>query len=134
MPLCFIEPQEAIRVVAESVGREARRQLLGEVVRAWVDEIPEDELARTVASLERARLALEERRAEALATRSAALRGHDPERTLERGYALLLNHDGEPLPTAAAARQAGRFDVRLADGSVGAQVIDTDMEEVPHGN
>jgi hypothetical protein len=44
MPLCFIEPQEAIRVVAESVGREARRQLLGEVVRAWCDEIPDDEL------------------------------------------------------------------------------------------
>jgi len=44
MSLCFIEPQEAIRVIAESVGREARRQLLGEVVRAWVDEIPEDEL------------------------------------------------------------------------------------------
>src|SRR5918992_2045 len=44
MALCFIEPQEAIRVVAESVGREARRQLLGEVVRAWVDEIPDDEL------------------------------------------------------------------------------------------
>ena len=44
MPLCFIEPQEAIRVVAESVGKEARRQLLGEVVRAWVDEIPDDEL------------------------------------------------------------------------------------------
>ena len=45
MPLCFIEPQDAIRVIAESVGREARRQLLGEVVRAWVDEIPEGELA-----------------------------------------------------------------------------------------
>jgi hypothetical protein len=44
MPLCFIDPQEAIRVVAESVGREARRQLLGEIVHAWVDEIPEDEL------------------------------------------------------------------------------------------
>jgi len=44
MPLCFIEPHEAIRVVAEAVGREARRQLLGEVVRAWVDEIPDDEL------------------------------------------------------------------------------------------
>src|SRR5204862_1869810 len=44
MPLCFIEPQEAIRVVAESVGREARRQLLGEIVRAWVEEIPDDEL------------------------------------------------------------------------------------------
>jgi hypothetical protein len=46
MPLCFIEPQEAIRVVAETVGREARRQLLGEVVGAWVDEIPDDELAQ----------------------------------------------------------------------------------------
>lgn len=45
MPLCFIDPQDAIRVIAESVGREARRQLLGEVVAAWVDEIPEEELA-----------------------------------------------------------------------------------------
>jgi hypothetical protein len=45
MPLCFIEPQDAIRVIAESVGREARRQLLCELVRAWVDEIPEEELA-----------------------------------------------------------------------------------------
>lgn len=45
MPLCFIEPRETIRVVAESVGREARRQLLGAVVHAWVDEIPDDELA-----------------------------------------------------------------------------------------
>jgi hypothetical protein len=44
MPLCFIEPQDAIRVIAQSVGREARRQLLGEVVRAWVDEIPDTEL------------------------------------------------------------------------------------------
>jgi hypothetical protein len=44
MPLCFIEPQDAIRVIAESVGREARRQLLGELVRAWVDEIPDSEL------------------------------------------------------------------------------------------
>jgi hypothetical protein len=44
MSLCFIEPKDAIRVIAESVGREARRQLLGELVRAWVDEIPEQEL------------------------------------------------------------------------------------------
>jgi hypothetical protein len=45
MTLCFIEPQDAIRVIAESVGREARRQLLCELVRAWVDEIPEEDLA-----------------------------------------------------------------------------------------
>ena len=56
MALCFIEPQDAIRVIAESVGREARRQLLGELVRAWVDEIPEPELeahyAKAVADLD----------------------------------------------------------------------------------
>ena len=45
MQLCFIEPHDAIRVISESVGREARRQLLGEIVRAWVDAIPERELA-----------------------------------------------------------------------------------------
>ena len=56
MPLCFIEPADAIRVIAESVGREARRQLVGEVVRAWVDDIPDDELsvhyAKAVADLD----------------------------------------------------------------------------------
>ena len=56
MPLCFIEPQNAIRVIADSVGRQARRQILGEVVRAWVDEIPEPELyshyAKAVADLD----------------------------------------------------------------------------------
>ena len=56
MPLCFIEPQDAIRVIAESVGREARRQLVGEVVRAWVDDIPEPELsvhyAKAIADLD----------------------------------------------------------------------------------
>ena len=44
MPLCFIDPADAIRAIADSIGREARRQLLGEAVRAWVDEIPDDEL------------------------------------------------------------------------------------------
>lgn len=44
MPLCFIDPADAVRVVAESVGREARRQLLGAALRAWVEEIPDDEL------------------------------------------------------------------------------------------
>src|SRR6058998_710417 len=44
MPLCFIDPADAVRAIADSIGREARRQLLGEAVRAWVDEIPESEL------------------------------------------------------------------------------------------
>jgi hypothetical protein len=44
MSLCFVDPADAVRAIADSVGREARRQLLGEAVRAWVDEIPDDEL------------------------------------------------------------------------------------------
>ncbi len=45
MILCFIEPAEAVRVIAESIGREARRALLAEVIQAWVDDIPEEELS-----------------------------------------------------------------------------------------
>ncbi len=56
MPLCFIEPHDAIRVIADSVGREARRQLVGEVVRAWVDDLPDRELsfhyAKAIADLD----------------------------------------------------------------------------------
>ncbi len=55
MPLCFIEPKDSIRVIADSVGRAARRALVGEVVAAWVDDIPEQELgvhyAKAVAGL-----------------------------------------------------------------------------------
>ena len=62
MPLCFIEPQNAIRVIADSVGREARRQILGEVVRAWADEIPERDLhshyAKAIADLDEHDLSL----------------------------------------------------------------------------
>jgi hypothetical protein len=62
MSLCFIEPQDAIRVIADSVGREARRQILGEVVGAWVDEIPETDLqshyAKAIADLDEHDLSL----------------------------------------------------------------------------
>jgi hypothetical protein len=44
MALCFVDPADAIRAIADSIGREARRQLLGEAVRSWVDEIPDHEL------------------------------------------------------------------------------------------
>jgi len=56
MALCFVDPADAIRAIADSVGREARRQLLGEAVRAWVDELPEKELevhyAKAIAELD----------------------------------------------------------------------------------
>src|SRR3954465_7859280 len=76
-------------------------------------------------SLERARKGWQERRSTALAAQAAALRGHDPERTLERGYALLTDEGGGPLARAGAGREAGRFGVRLADGRVDAQICET---------
>ena len=79
------------------------------------------DLRRDAEALERATDRLGERRLEKLASLTAALNAHDPQRTLERGYALALGADGEPLATAAAVREAGAFDLRMADGSVPAQ-------------
>jgi len=51
-----------------------------------------------------------------------ALAAHDPQRTLERGYALVQDNDGKPLTSAARARERERLRLRFADGSVGARV------------
>ena len=45
-------------------------------------------------------------RRDALHRAEVALRAHEPERTLERGYALAETVDGEPLTSAEAARAA----------------------------
>lgn len=62
MSFCFVDPAEAIRVISDSVGREGRRQLLGEALRAWVDDIPDDELevhyAKALAALDEHDLAM----------------------------------------------------------------------------
>jgi exodeoxyribonuclease VII large subunit len=79
-------------------------------------------VAARTARLERAASALAERRAAALAKHTAALFAHDPERTLERGYALLLDESGEPLGSGAAVKKAGRFTARMADADVHAKV------------
>jgi exodeoxyribonuclease VII large subunit len=79
--------------------------------------------------LERAERLLAERRSRALAAHAAALRAHDPERALERGYALALGADGAPLGDAAAVRAAGDFDLRMAGGTVPARVRDASREE-----
>jgi exodeoxyribonuclease VII large subunit len=51
-----------------------------------------------------------------------ALAAHDPQRTLARGYALVADHAGEPVTTAAAARDAGDVELRFHDGRVPAKV------------
>src|SRR4051812_6829552 len=117
MPLCFIEPQEAIRVVAESVGREARRQLLGEVVRAWVDEIPDDELdqhyAKAVDDLDDDDLSM-------LAAWHASLEVGHPianKEFLLGAFSRLGEHRREALRIAAGAPGAGGLPSRGRGGA-----------------
>jgi exodeoxyribonuclease VII large subunit len=60
-------------------------------------------------------------RREALRGVEVALRAHEPERTLERGYALVETVDGEPLISAEAARAADEISLRFADGRLRAR-------------
>lgn len=63
-----------------------------------------------------------ERRRAALHRAEVALRAHEPERTLERGYALVEDPEGEPVTAAAEAIAARNVRLRFADGSVEARI------------
>jgi len=121
MTLCFIEPQNAIRVIADSVGREARRQILGEVVRAWVDEIPESELdshyAKAVADLDEHDLSM-------LAAWHASLEVGHPianREFLVNVFSSLGDNRREALKIAAGFRGEEAFDAGVAEE----QALDT---------
>jgi len=62
------------------------------------------------------------RRPQELASLALALAGHDPQRTLERGYALVRTADGELLTSAAAARAARDVRVRFSDDELRALI------------
>jgi exodeoxyribonuclease VII large subunit len=64
-----------------------------------------------------------ERRVRELEGLALALAGHDPQRTLERGYALVQTASGEPLPSAALAAQAQEVRLRFADAQLPARII-----------
>ncbi|HEY1853491.1 MAG TPA: exodeoxyribonuclease VII large subunit [Solirubrobacterales bacterium] len=82
---------------------------------------------RRGAIIERAAARDLERRREVLRQAAVTLRAHDPERTLERGYALAEGSDGEAVTSAHAAAAAGDVRLRFADGRVGARV-DAEVE------
>jgi exodeoxyribonuclease VII large subunit len=65
-----------------------------------------------------------ERRARELAQLALVLSGHDPQRTLERGYAMVRSADGDALATAAAAAAAAELRIRFADGILPARPLD----------
>ena len=62
------------------------------------------------------------RRPRELERLALALAAHDPQRTLERGYALVQSPSGEPLSSAARTREQARVRLRFADGEVGARI------------
>lgn len=62
-----------------------------------------------------------EKRRDGLKRAAVALRAHEPERTLERGYALVEGDGGEPLTSAAEAGAAERISLRFSDGRVRAR-------------
>jgi exodeoxyribonuclease VII large subunit len=64
------------------------------------------------------------RRPRELERLAMALAAHDPQRTLERGYALVQSPTGEPLSSAARARAQAQVRVRFADGTLGARIED----------
>jgi exodeoxyribonuclease VII large subunit len=53
-----------------------------------------------------------------------ALAAHDPQRTLERGYALVQAPSGEPIASAAAARAQSAVRLRFADDTVVAEIAE----------
>jgi exodeoxyribonuclease VII large subunit len=84
--------------------------------------------ARRAVVLERKRasfaLDCRERRVRELERLALALAGHDPQRTLERGYVLARSAHGTPVLTAAQARAAGELRLRFSDDTLAAQVIE----------
>jgi exodeoxyribonuclease VII large subunit len=62
------------------------------------------------------------RRARELERLALALAAHDPQRTMARGYALVQDHAGLPLGSAAAAQAAHDLTLRFHDGAVAAEV------------
>ncbi len=62
-----------------------------------------------------------QRRRDSLHRAAVALRAHEPQRTLERGYALAETLDGEPVTSAEEARAADRISLRFADGRIRAR-------------
>ncbi|HEY1450743.1 MAG TPA: exodeoxyribonuclease VII large subunit [Solirubrobacteraceae bacterium] len=64
-----------------------------------------------------------QRRPRELSQLSLALAAHDPQRTLERGYAVVESAAaGQPLSSVASARAARELRLRFADGTLETQV------------
>jgi exodeoxyribonuclease VII large subunit len=109
------------RRIASVVLDRARRRGIERTAAALAVE------SRRGAAIERSAARSLARRREALRKAAVALRAHDPERTLERGYALAETEAGDSVTTAAGAVAAAAVRLRFADGRVQAR-IEGDVE------
>ncbi len=122
------------RAPSQHVARERRRvhQTLREI-RASGRRRVGDERARTgrralVVDRKARAGASDPHRGERLQALALALSAHDPERTLERGYALVTDAGGDVVTSATAARDAGTVSVRFRDAAVDATIQPADDE------
>ena len=83
-------------------------------------------LSAQAAGLSRTSGSATTRRSRDLERLRLALAAHDPERTLERGYALVEDGDGEVVTSATAARAARELSVRFHDDRVRTRVEDVE--------
>ncbi|HET9153187.1 MAG TPA: exodeoxyribonuclease VII large subunit [Solirubrobacterales bacterium] len=100
------------------------REIRAASERGLADRVASQRRIGTVV-LERARnraagAEMEKRRAD-LRRAMVTLRAHEPERTLERGYALVEGEGGRPLGSAAEASAEERISLRFSDGRVRAR-------------
>ncbi len=79
-------------------------------------------LAGSASALARHERAATAARAEALDRLAQTLAAHEPERVLERGYAIVTDREGEVISKATSARDASRLRVRFADDDVPVEV------------
>jgi hypothetical protein len=130
--LCFIEPANAIRVIAESIGRDARRELVQLVVTAWVEMVPERELAAHYA---KALAGLDDGHLQALAEWHEAATAAQPvasEEFLVGIFDTLGDRRREALALAAALRGADAFDAGVTETHVLRTVLPALAESSVH--
>ncbi|MGA2321719.1 MAG: exodeoxyribonuclease VII large subunit [Solirubrobacteraceae bacterium] len=65
-----------------------------------------------------------ERRPRELERLRLALAGHEPQRTLERGYVLVQSAEGEEILNASGAREAGDVRLRFAEDVLPARILE----------
>lgn len=60
-----------------------------------------------------------------------ALEAHDPQRTLQRGYALVQTSEDQPVTSAAQASRHRELRLRFADGTIAAEVKRESQSDAP---